>query len=133
MQQVTKADATQPKKYVAVLRAEQELEEHMGFAPDPILHHKHELFYFIPAEYNINGVTTDDGESEYKEEDMFVSTQCSNSFFRIIFAELVLFVSSLVLLFCPLSKQSFAMDALWFVMWMTRRMSLRVLLEHQWY
>lgn len=78
IQQTTKADAAQKKKYVAALRAEQELEEHMGFAPNPILHRKRELFYFIPAEYNINGVTTDDEDSEYEEEDMFVSTQGSN-------------------------------------------------------
>jgi hypothetical protein len=44
MQQVTKVDAAQKKKYVAALRAEQELEEHMGFAPNPILHHKCESF-----------------------------------------------------------------------------------------
>jgi hypothetical protein len=47
MQQVTKADATQKNKYIAALQAEQELEEHMGFAPNPILHHKCELFYFF--------------------------------------------------------------------------------------
>ena len=55
MTQMTKDDATEKKKFVAALRAEQELEEHMGFAPNPILHRTQGMFLFFFVGYCLMG------------------------------------------------------------------------------
>ncbi|KAF8237405.1 hypothetical protein L208DRAFT_1375655 [Tricholoma matsutake] len=72
MTQMTREDVTKKKKFIATLCTEQELEEHMGFAPNPILHHTQGkfLFFFLVGYYSI-GELSDEGDNEYEEEDTF--------------------------------------------------------------